>query len=464
MTVYDVAYALGLGAAAPVWMARRRWRTKVLDALLARTGDFPARDISRPAVLIHAVSVGEINATTSLVRLLSAARPDLRFIVSTTSLTGSNRARELYGKNPKVTLIRYPFDFSASIARLMESQRPAVAVLMELELWPNFMLACARHGVPVVLVNGRLSAHSYRGYRLASLFTRPMFRRLAFACVQEETYARRFSRAGVRPSRIRVTGTMKFDTAEIAHCIEGADRLAEDVGLSPGQEPIWVCGSTGPGEEEILLDVHAQLLRQFPKLRLVLVPRHPERFDAVAGMIESRGLACVRRSRSRSDAGQPAMADKNVCPTRTDSPCQSVMADKNVCPTSIILGDTMGELRKFYSLGDVVFVGRSLLDLGAKQHGSDMIEPAALGKPVIVGPFTGNFAEVMNRFREAGAIREVADAGALREAVSQFLASPESAAEVGARARQVVRDNQGATAAHVQVILEQMSGGKRTGG
>src|SRR5687767_2859346 len=222
---------------------------------------------------------------------------------------------------------------------------------------------------------------------------------------------------------------MKLDTGQVADRIEGAEELARLVGLRPGEEPIWVCGSTGPGEEELLLEIYRNL---DPQTRLVLVPRKPERFDEVEELILGHTLNVVRRS-----------APEDVPPGYDFPP--------------VVLVDTMGELRKFYSVADVVFVGRTLVDLGPRQRGSDMIEPAALGKPTIVGPYTHNFADAMGRFRAAQAIRVVHDAADLERAVGEILASADRGAAMGARAREVVRREQGATARHVKVILEQLS-------
>jgi 3-deoxy-D-manno-octulosonic-acid transferase len=433
MTFYDLAYTLALGVSSPVWVVVPKLRRKVLEAMRERKGTIHAALRGRPGILIHAVSMGEINATTSLVNLLSVAMPELRFIITTTSLTGQARAKELYENNPNVTRVRFPLDFSGRVARLLTAQRPKVAVLMELEVWPNFMIECGKRDIPVILVNGRLSAYSFRGYKFAGLLTRPMFRRLTLACVQEEAYARRFARVGVPEDRIHVTGTMKFDTAQGVERMEGADALGLSVGLRRRPEKIWVCGSTGPGEEQIVLTAFAELRKKFPTLRLVIVPRHPQRFDEVADLIRQRGFNVLRRSAVKTPSLEPADSHENL---------------------PIILGDTMGELRKFYNLADIVFVGRTLVDLGSKQHGSDMIEPAALAKPVIVGPFTGNFAEVMNRFREANAMREVSDGPQLQIAAEELLLAPIAAREMAERARDVVRKNLGATARHVEMILE----------
>jgi 3-deoxy-D-manno-octulosonic-acid transferase len=442
MTAYDVAYSLGLVLGAPYWLLRPSVRKKVLEAFALRMGRERGRQSSHPAVMIHAVSVGELNATTAMVRMLADARPELSFIISTTTSKGWERAEQLYGTDPKVTLVRYPLDFSGAVQRMLSAQRPSAVVLMELEVWPNFMRACAAQEIPVIVANGRLTPGSFKNYRLGALVTRPMFARLSFVGAQEDNYAQRFITLGVPADRVQTTGVMKFDTAQVAARIAGSDELASNVGLKPG-ERIWVCGSTGPGEERIILDAYRKLLATHSDLRLVIVPRKPERFDEVAQLIRDSGFALVRRSQTRESKS----AIPNVNPSsETDA-------------RAVILGDTMGELRAFYSLATVVFVGRTLVDLGHSQHGSDMIEPAALAKPVIAGPYTSNFAETMNRFREASAMREVfpshetSATEVLRSAVDELLISPDAGAEMGRRAQEVVRQNQGATARNVEAIL-----------
>ncbi|MGH7214285.1 MAG: 3-deoxy-D-manno-octulosonic acid transferase [Tepidisphaeraceae bacterium] len=430
---YDIAYGLGVGVTAPYWLVKPSARRKVLGAFGNRMGEgLPQRDPARPAILIHAVSLGEMNATRSLVRMLQQLRPQLQFIVSTTTDTGFARAQELYGNMPEVILIRYPLDFSNAVARVLDALRPDVVALMELELWPNFIAACRHRAIPVVLINGRLTASSFRNYSMIKPVAAGMLRSLAKVCVQDRTYADRFLELGAPPENVVVTGTMKFDTAQVTDRVPGDEDLAAAVGLFPGAEPIWVAGSTGPGEEEIVLRVYRDLLgRGFSRLRLAIVPRHPTRFDEVAQVIQEMKFQVVRRS-------NPANRPENW-----------------VIPP-VILGDTMGELRKFYSLSSIVFVGRTLVDLGPRQHGSDMIEPAALARPVVVGPYTSNFAEVMNRFRAADAVLQVPDGAALGQTLSVLLSTPLEAAAMARRAQETVRRNQGATIEHVRVILDQL--------
>ncbi len=433
MNVYDLVYGAGLAAAAPFWLSKGSARRKVLGALRGRMGQVPARANDGPAVLIHAVSLGEMNATRALVAGLEAARPELRFILSATTDTGFNRGMELYGKHPRATVIRYPLDFSPAVERVLDRLRPSAVALMELEVWPNFLGHCARRGIPVALLNGRLTEKSFRNYRRARPLVRGMFRRLARVCAQEEVYARRFIELGADPARVEVTGTMKFDTAPAGERVDGDAELGQAVGLRAG-EAIWVCGSTGPGEEELVLGAYERLQERFAGLRLVLVPRKPERFDEVARLIAARGFGLVRRSQKRDSAA-------GIQEPGDDHP-------------PVVLGDTLGELRKFYSLATVVFVGRTLLDLGPSQHGSDMIEPAALGKPVVVGRFTGNFAEPMRQFRAAEALVEIEGAEDLEPAIGRLLGDPEAAAALGGRARGVVEAQRGATQRQVQALLD----------
>jgi 3-deoxy-D-manno-octulosonic-acid transferase len=430
---YDIAYAAGLIVSSPVWLLKSQARSKVFRALAQRRKIHEARSGGGPLVMLHAVSLGEINAARGLADRLLAERGDVELLITSTTDTGFNRATELFGKNPRCFIERYPLDFSGAVASLLDSYRPKVVALMELEIWPNFMLQCEKRNIPVLVVNGRVTLPSFNKYRFASPVTKPMFRRLEEACVQEEIYRERFIRLGAAPEKVIVTGTMKFDTATLGSRVPGDDALCAELGIVPqaifpdkkGSTRFWVCGSTGPGEEERILDLYKPLKEHVHDLRLAIIPRKPERFDEVAKLIVEKGFKLVRRS--------------------AKTPCEG---------DAVILGDTMGELRKFYAISDVVFVGRTLVDLGPRQHGSDMIEPSALGKPTIVGPYTGNFAEAMNSLKNAGAIREVSDNIGLKHRVEEFLSHPQSAREIGARAQETIKSLQGATERHLKAVLK----------
>jgi 3-deoxy-D-manno-octulosonic-acid transferase len=330
-------------------------------------------------------------------------------------------------------IVRYPLDFSVSVNRLLDAMRPSLVVLMEGELWPNFLRECGWREIPVILVNGRVTTSAFRNYKRIKPIVTAMLEGLRGICVQGQTYADRFIELGAPPGRVLVTGTMKFDTAPVGQGVSGALPLAESVGLRVGQERIWVCGSTGPGEEQAILAVYRELLMRFPRLRLVLVPRHPERFDEVARLIEEARFRVVRRSE------------------------RNRMLDPNIAIPPVVLGDTMGELRVFYSIADIVFVGRTLVDLGPRQRGSDMIEPAALSKPVIIGPWTDNFAEAVNIFLAADAMRVATDPESLAGQVAELLANPKQAEQMGRRAATIVQVERGATERNAEVILGELN-------
>jgi len=246
--LYDLAYYTGVGLASPFWLLKPAARAKVLRAFRERMGHMPSRsDADKPAVLIHAVSMGEINATRALVEMLLSRRDDLHVIVSTTTDTGFQRGQDLFGANPRITVIRYPLDFSSAIHRTLDALQPAAVVLMELELWPNFVRACEQRRIKVILANGRLTEESFGRYLLIKPIVRRMLRRVDRLCVQDALYAQRFLSLGAAPAQVTVIGTMKFDTATIADHVDGDEQLAREIGLRPTIERIWVCGSTGPG-------------------------------------------------------------------------------------------------------------------------------------------------------------------------------------------------------------------------
>ncbi|MGB2986041.1 MAG: glycosyltransferase N-terminal domain-containing protein, partial [Phycisphaerae bacterium] len=366
-----------------------------------------------------------------LVDALRERLPKFELVFSTTTDTGYARAVRLYGAE---SVFRFPLDFSFVISRVLRRVKPSMIVLVELEVWHNLVRMATRRGIPVVVINGRLTAHSAKRFRWLGRAARSMFRDLAWVGAQDETIASRFRTLGVKQDRIEITSSLKWDSAAVTDQIEGAEALGCALGIDRSR-PLWVCGSTGPGEEAVILDAYRRILGDWPVLArdvqakstqrgdvagptLAIVPRKPERFDEVARVIQRAGFRCVRRS-DHDDA----------------NPIGS-------CPEPVVLlGDTMGELRKFYSLADVVFVGRTLVPLG----GSDPMEVAALGKPIVAGPYTDNFQLPVGALRAADAIRIVESAGALPSVVGAILQDRALAEQLGSRARQVVINNQGAT-------------------
>lgn len=404
----DCAYALGLTLTSPLWGCRMLRSGKHRTDWKARFGHHSLTPQQRPTLLLHAVSVGEVNALRLLVAQLAQACPDWRLVISSTTDTGYARARECF--TPAHDVVRFPYDFTRAMARLLDGVRPHLVALAELEVWPNCLQLCTQRNIPVCVVNGRLSERSFRGYRRFRPFIAPMFRQLAQVAAQSPAIAERFIALGVPGERVQMLDNMKWDTAQVADRVDGAEQLASELGLDRSK-PIIVAGSTGPGEEALLLEACPR------DVQLVLVPRKPERFAEVAAL----DPALHRRT-----AGKPA-------PTGT---------------TRFLL-DTMGELRKAYALADVVIVGRSFLGL----YGSDMLEPIALGKPTLIGPHYSDFAFAMDALVPADGIRVTTEPG---PAAAALLADRAAAAQLAQRGRAVILSRQGATARHVALLQQLM--------
>ncbi len=420
---YDMAYAAGALVACPLWGYRMvrtgKWRTDWPGRL---GGGLPLADDPRPTLLIHAVSVGEANAITQLVSILHehiSAKP--RIVISATTDTGIARARRLF--EPTHPVMRYPFDFSVCVRRFLDRVQPDVVALTELEVWPNFVGQCDRRGIPVCVINGRLSARSFSRYRRIAKLLRPTFAKLAVVAAQTQAYADRFVELGVPADRVRVLDSMKWDTARLCNdtsTVPGAHALADAMGIDLTR-PVIVAGSTGPGEEQLLIDTCPQ------DAQLVLVPRKPERFEEVAAL--SSGM--VRRSQ-HPDTATRAVGLSHGSHQR------------------LFLLDTMGELGKAYALADVAIVGRSFLG----QFGSNPMEPIALGKPTIIGHHHSDFVDTVEALRAGGGI-EVADQPG--QAAAGLLADPSRARGLIEAGQRVIRTRQGSSQRHADLLMKMMA-------
>lgn len=422
----DLLYGLAVCLGWPFLLYRRLRRGPGSLSLRQRLGEAPSRPVSAHCVWLHGVSLGEINATRTIIAELRRRSPETVVVISSTTQTGLQRARTLY---PNHIVFRFPLDFSFVIRRLLRRIRPSAIVLMELEVWPNLIEVASTYDIPVMIANGRVTEErSLRQFDrpIVRSLARRMFRQIRWVGAQDERYARRFERLGVPSERIEVSGSVKYDAADIADRIDGQDQLAQEMAIDPGR-PLWVCGSTGPDEEAIVLEAYERVLRDVPGLQLALIPRKPERFDQVANLVAERGYACLRRS-GRPPLVPPAVAE----------------------PQAVFLGDTMGELRKFYALATVVFVGRSLVPLG----GSDMMEVAGLAKPVLFGPHTENFAEAVGSLLASGGAQRVDSSDALALAVTTLLRDSTGRDRMGCAARETILARRGATARTVRRILE----------
>jgi len=341
--------------------------------------------------------------------------PDDRIVVSSTTDTGLAEARRRF---PQAVVIPFPFDFSWAVARSLRAVHPDLVVLAESELWPNFLEAAEHAKIPVAVINTRISPRSFRRlYRVRGLARRYLLDRVSLWGVQSDEYAERLRQLGVPPERIQVTGSIKYDGACSERDTAKTAELRRLFGISPARSPvtIWLAGSTHAPEEEIVVAVFARIRERFPQLRLILVPRHPDRFSEVAAFLQRSGLAFCRRSELRVPL--PEMP-------------------------AVILLDSVGELGAAWGLADLGFTGGSL---DGHRGGQSMIEPAGYGVPTLFGPHVWNFRDAATRLLEAGAAIQVADAKELESRVVELLADPERRRRMGEIAQHLVRQQQGAT-------------------
>jgi len=421
--ILDLLYLLAGAVYSPVVIYRAVRHKRYRTGWDQRFGKITRRSPSKKCIWLHAVSVGEVNAAKTIIKELENKFGDFETVISTTTDTGFARATNLFSKNHQV--FYFPFDFSWIMRRAFSNIRPAICLLMELEVWPNFIQIAQQSNVPVIVVNGRMSNKSFSRYKKIKPIANKIFRKISLILAQTEQYARRFKELGCLDEKVIVTGSLKYDTAQIADKVEGSDALAAQLNI--GNERLWVAGATGNDEEKILLDVYQNLKQQnqFSDLRLAIVPRKPERFDEVAQLIERRDFPLIRYSRIKNNTAPP-QADNQM----------------------IILGDTMGDLRKFYSLATIIFVGRSLVPMG----GSDMAEAAALGKCTIFGPHAFNFKQTVDALlADTGAIM-VKDKQELLQTMQKCLSEPDFAQEIAKNGQEVIRKNQGATAKTINQI------------
>jgi len=437
----------------PVIIYRAIKHKRYRDGWSQRFGNISRVNPEKKCIWIHAVSVGEVNAAKTVVKELRNKFADFDILISTTTDTGQARAKKLFGDERRQTfpggyqIIYFPFDFSWVMSRAFRNINPAICLLMELEVWPNFVDMANRLNVPVVIVNGRISDKSISRYRKIKSLVKGVFEKISLALAQTQEYAERFIEIGVPENNVVVTGSLKYDTAEITDRVEGSDILANQLQLSTQNSKhrtkLWVAGATGPGEEQIILDVFKELTQNAEHrtqnendLKLVIVPRKPERFEEVAQLITNNGFECLRYSTIKTQDTRPK--------THDSTNKQRGTSDER----RVILGDTMGDLRKFYSLATIIFVGRSLVPMG----GSDMMEAAALGKCTIFGPYAFNFKQTVDALLEKDGAILVKDKNELLQTRKKCLDEPQYAKKIAQNGQKVIKNNQGATQKTIEQI------------
>ena len=411
-------YTLLIYLCLPLILLRLLWRGRRAPAYRRRWGErfgFVERlSDAQPVIWVHSVSVGETIAAAPMIRRLQKMHPDAILLVTTMTPTGSAQVEKTFGNS--VAHCYAPYDMPDAIARFLSRTHPAILVIMETELWPNLIHACHRRAVPVVLANARLSAKSAAGYGKVRRLSRPMLCKLTAIAAQTQADGERFAQLGISNTALEVIGNIKFDLKLDAPLREKAV-LLKTQWQGSSVRPVFLAASTHRGEDEIVLDAYSQMIEHHPDLLLVLVPRHPERFDEVADLCRKAGYAIQRRS--DSGAGDNGQLDSGV---------------------QIVLGDTMGELLSFCGASDVTFVGGSLVDVG----GHNLIEPAAWGVPVLSGPHLFNFTEVSRLLDEAGGLAICATATELAEQVASLLADADLHQRMSTAALAVTEANRGA--------------------
>lgn len=395
---------------------RRGWREKLLGAL-------PQVPADRPLIWFHAVSVGEVLQLEKLVESFTSEASDRwQILVTTSTDTGFDLAQQRF---PQATVSWFPLDFSWAIRRALKRVQPCALVLVELELWPNLLASCAEHGVTTTIVNARMSDRSFRGYSRLSALLRPTFQRIDLVTAQTQEYAVRLRALGVRPERVHVTGSIKFDGVTTNRSNTNTQRLRQLFQIAD-EDLVLVAGSTQDPEELVAFDCYQELRSEFPRLRLIVVPRHRERFDSVAQQLQQQGAELIRRSQ--------------------------LTASSTVPTDAVILLDTIGELSACWGLADIALVGGSFGTRG----GQNMLEPAAYGAAVLYGPNTSNFRDIVHLLQQNNAAITIPSLDELTSTIRSLLQNQNARTKLGEAARRVVEGQQGALQQTVELLLESL--------
>ncbi len=423
LTYSRFVYSAALYALSPL-IIRRVWREQVPTYSRGQRLGLGLKlggSTSTSTLWLHCASVGEVRAARPLIEALLERYVGHRLLVTTMTATGAEQVRVLTNSLPGTLAPRLehrfiPLDWPGSARRFVARVRPVLAIMFETELWPNLLHACRRRGVPVAVVNGRLSPRAFERYRRIRPLMREALVSVSWLAAKSPADAERFAALGMAAERTAIVGSLKFEVRPDAAALEVGEHLRSEIEAHAekalGERPVWVAGSTRDGEEAALFEAHDKLRQRYPTALLVLVPRHPQRFDAVAEECAAAGFNVARRSQQA-----PVTA-----------------------ATAVYLGDTLGELGALYAAGDVAFVGGSLVPLG----GQNVVEPASLGRLVLTGPSLENFSDVAEPLKAAEALEQIADASALAEALVQAFNNPASTRRRGSAGQTVVAEQRGA--------------------
>lgn len=421
-------YTLLLYFLTPLILARLLWRSRRAPAYARRWGErfgfVPVISDKQCVIWVHAVSVGETLAAVPLIKSLQAKYPQAQLVVTTTTPTGSEQVSKVFGTS--VYHVYAPYDLPDVLARFFSRVKPSMLIIMETELWPNLIGKCRRVGVPVVVANARLSEKSAAGYQKVAWLMRAMLADISLVAAQTAADGERFVSLGLARNNLSISGNIKFDL-DLSEQVRDQAAALKAQWQNGGDRPIWLAASTHQGEDDLVLNAFAAIIEQQPNTLLVLVPRHPERFDDVASLSVTRGFSVTRRSEKNASGTDPAGPN-----------------------TQILIGDTMGELLAFCGASDIAFIGGSLVPVG----GHNLIEPAAWGIPIVTGPHLFNFTEVADKLAEAGGMRICENSEQLADAVLELLNKSDQYQAMAEAAHSVAESNRGALDRLVKSLSE----------
>jgi 3-deoxy-D-manno-octulosonic-acid transferase len=391
---------------------RQRWLKEKCGLFHA-----PFSTLNSDFIWVHAVSVGEVMAAVPLLKSLKGKYPSKGIVISTITDTGQKVARE---RSPEGTTVIYlPFDFSSVLGSVLKRSRPELLIIMETELWPNMLRVFKAYNVPIILLNGRISENSYKGYKKISFFMKMVLSHIDFFGMQETVYAERIQSFGIDKSRVLNIGNLKFDTQPPSNIPQWTEKI---------QGPVIVAGSTHEGEEALIASVYTNLKNDFPGLNLIIAPRHPERFKDVEKMLESTNITFLKRSVLSAHSSKP----DNI-------------------QGALVLLDSVGELSAIYGIATIAIIGKSFRGYG----GQNPLEPAFWGKPIVCGPHMENFPVIKNFYEEGASVQVSEDE--LYATLKEMLMAPEKTQEIGSRAKQLYRSNTGAVDRSIEIISRYIS-------
>jgi 3-deoxy-D-manno-octulosonic-acid transferase len=421
---YDLIFLIFAIFYLPVFLLKK----KMHPGFLMRLGWLPRQlKFDRP-IWVHAVSVGEVMAVRHLIEELRLAYPQKRFFITTVTATGNKITRAITKEGDYASYL--PLDFGFIVKRIVDRVQPSILIIVETELWPNLISYLYRKNVPIVVVNGRISDKSFRGYLSVKSLLKPLLNKVKMFCVQSECDAQRLISLGLIKDKICITGNMKFDIVNYINLKKDYQDYRPRLGIS-FKEKLFVAGSTHPQEEEIVLNVYKELLKDYPDLRLLIAPRHPERVSEVEKIVVKLGFEPLKISKIQQSPGRPA------------SP-----AGRQGARSPVFILDTVGQLLSFYAVSDIVFVGGSLI----KKGGHNILEPASQGKPVLFGPHMFNFRDIAELFFKAEAAILVHNEQELKVRISELLNNAPEMEALGRRAKELVFQYKGATGKNADFV------------